>query len=189
MAKGEWLRIDEHSDVLASTDLLALLAPRLDRQPRDWKWAILAAQNGMQGSIVCAIQDSTRTNVLTRKSSAEVLKWLETPQGASPKEQLADFATLLRRFRKTCPGSLSADQYCRTLKLHRTFRNQFAHFVPSHWSVEVAMLPELLLSAIDLIEVAMRQHLVSMRTSGNFKRQLARNLSAARKALAPGTHP
>lgn len=171
------------STFLSSTDLLALVAPRLRKSPIDWKWMILAAHNGAQGALVCAIQDTSGTNILARQSAGEMLNWLETLQGERPKERLADFVMLVKKFRKQYPSVLTVEQHRLVLKLHREFRNKFAHFTPTHWSIEISILPALVGSAIDLIEIAMQQDQVLMKTSGNFKRRLAKNLDAARKAL------
>jgi hypothetical protein len=185
--RGNWLRIDEHRDVLASTDLLALVGSSLKKRPSNWKWMILAAHNGVQGALVCAIQDSSGTNILSKQSAAEMLNWLDTLQGGRPKEQLADFSMLLKKFRKKYPAILTYEQHRRLLKLHREFRNKFAHFTPTHWSIEISILPSLIETAIDLIETAMRQDQVTMKTSGSFKRALSANLSSARTALAKAT--
>jgi hypothetical protein len=77
----EWVRFNEYEDVLASTDLLALVAPSLGEQPSNWKWMIIAAHNGLQGALVCAIKDTSGTNVLKRKSAKERLTWLDNPVG------------------------------------------------------------------------------------------------------------
>jgi hypothetical protein len=179
-----WLRIDEYTDVLSSTDLLALVAPRLKKVPSDWKWMIMAAQSGVQGAFVCAIQDSTGTNILDKPSAAAMLNWLETLEGDRPKEYLADFGMLVKKFRKRYPSTLTSEQHRNVRKLHREFRNKFAHFTPTHWSIEISLLPTLVENAIDLIETAMQQDQVTVRTSGNFKRRLRTNLAAARAALA-----
>jgi hypothetical protein len=178
------LRIDEYTDVLSSTDLLALMGPRPRKSPSDWKWMILAAHNGVQGALVCAIQDSSSTNILSRQSAAEMLNWLDTLEGDRPKEQLADFSLLIKKFRKKYPAALTLGQHHKVLKLHREFRNKFSHFTPTHWSIEISMLPTLLENAIDLIETAMKQDQVTVRTNGNFKRRLSRNLATARAALS-----
>jgi hypothetical protein len=181
---GEWLRVDEHTDVLSSTDLLALVGPRLRKSPSDWKWMILAAHNGVQGALVCAIQDTSGTNILSRQSAIEMLNWLDTLEGDRPKEHLADFSMLIKKFRKKYPAALSLEQYRKVLKLHREFRNKFAHFTPTHWSIEISMLPILISNAVDLIEIAMQQQQVTLKTHGNFKRRLGANLTATRAALA-----
>jgi hypothetical protein len=180
---GKWLRVDEHTDVLSSTDLLALVGPRLRKSPSDWKWMILAAHNGVQGALVCAIQDSSGTNILSRQSAIEMLNWLDTLEGDRPKEHLADFGMLVKKFRKKYPAALTPEQHRKVLKLHREFRNKFAHFTPTHWSIEISMLPTLLENALDLIETAMQQDQVTVRTNGNFKRRLSGNLAATRTAL------
>ena len=63
------LYFDEYEDVLASTDLLAIVSPGLRKQPSNWKWMILAAHNGLQGALVCAIQDTSATNILSKDSA------------------------------------------------------------------------------------------------------------------------
>jgi len=180
---GEWLRIDEYTDVLSSTDLLALVAPKLTKSPPSWKWMIIAAHNGVQGALVCAIQDSTATNILSKPSAIEMLNWLETLEGERPKEQLADFCLLVKKFRKKYPEVLTSEQHRKILKPHREFRNKFAHFTPTHWSIEISMLPALVQAAIDLIEVAMKQEQVVVKMNGNFKRRLNENLKTARASL------
>jgi hypothetical protein len=183
MAK-DWLRIDEYTDVLCSTDLLALVAPRLRKNPLDWKWMIIGAHSAVQGALVCAIQDSSGTNILKKHSAVAMLNWLDTLEGERPKEELAEFAFLVKRFRRKYPTILTAEQHGQILKLHREFRNKFAHFTPTHWSIEISMLPALVKNALDLIEAAMLQDQVTVRTNGNFKRRIGRNLVAARTALA-----
>jgi hypothetical protein len=123
------LYFDEYEDVLASTDLPAVVAQGLRKQPSNWKWMILAAHNGLQGALVCAIQDTSVTNILNKESATQMLNYLETLEGEVPKEKLADFSTLLKRYRKKypCPGVTIA-QIKQIRKLHNEFRNNFAHF-------------------------------------------------------------
>src|SRR6266852_1734859 len=182
-----YIRYDEIEDVLTSTDLLALIAPRLDLQPSYWKWMIVAAQNGLQGAIVCALHDAIGVSVLTDKSARAVLKWHEQNAELYPTERLADFLTLLRRFCRQNPAakeSVTRLQIRDIYRLHRHFRNGFEHFTPKSWSIETVGLPRIIGTALDFIEVAMRNEKVIYRLSGNKVRRLKENLSHARVALA-----
>lgn len=182
---GNWVRYDEYEDVLASTDLLALVAPKLRKQTSSWKWMILAAHNGLQGALVCAIKDTSNTNILDKGSAKKVLNYLETLEGDRPEEKLADFATLLKRYRKKYPcNDITTEQFRLIHKLHKNFRNNFTHFVPTGWLIQVAVLPPVIKSALDLIEIAMQQPQVVMHLNGNQKRRLAENIAATRTALA-----
>ena len=82
---------DEIDDVLASSDLLAIVTPRLAAEPALWKWAIIAAQSGLQGAIVCALRDTMGVGVLDEKSACAIIKWHDDREGKYPREKLADF--------------------------------------------------------------------------------------------------
>jgi hypothetical protein len=60
----DYVTCDEIEDALASTDLLALAISQLRKKPVFWKWVIIAAQNGLQGAIVCALHDGICVSVL-----------------------------------------------------------------------------------------------------------------------------
>jgi hypothetical protein len=53
---------------------------------------ILAAENGLQGALVCAIQDTSGTSILEKKSAAKVLRYFD--EGDMPQERMADFMNL-----------------------------------------------------------------------------------------------
>jgi len=182
------LRVDEHYDVLSSVEVLALIAPTLKTNPRGWKWMILAAQNAVQRALVCAIQDSTGTSVLRTDSASEVLNWLDAPTEEFPKEYLASFGTLLKKYRKAYPNSIEPGLHCKIRKLHNVYRNvyrnNFAHFVPHSWSIETELIPPLIAAALECIEIAMQQHQVTIRTNGNFKRSLSENLAAISRMMS-----
>jgi hypothetical protein len=100
MERVDWIRFNERDDVIASTDLLALVAPTLKTSPINWKLVILAAHSGMQGALVCAIQDCTRTNILEKQSAAATLAWLDNPTGVHPSQFLDSFPALIKKYRK-----------------------------------------------------------------------------------------
>ena len=162
-SRRSYASYDEIEDVLATTDLLALVAPRLADQPALWKWAIIAAQNGLQGAIVCALHDSLGVSVLDKKSQRAVLKWHDARKGQRPKAKLADFLTLLDRYCKENPAirqRITRQQVRDIRRLHTEFRNGFEHFQPEGWSIEKAGLPRIIRTALEGIELAMNHEKV-----------------------------
>jgi hypothetical protein len=184
MESGDWIRFNERDDVIASTDLLSLVAPTLKTSPTNWKWIILAAHSSLQGALVCAIKDSTGTNVLDKRSAAATLAWLENPTGVHPPRYLDHYPALIKKYRKKYPESTITVQQLKDLrKLHNEFRNNFTHFAPMQWSIEVAGLPRIAKVALDLVENAMQRHQVEIHLTCNMKKRLAENLRAIREAL------
>jgi hypothetical protein len=183
MTEG-WVRFNEYEDVLASTDLLAVVAPSLGEQPSNWKWMIIATHNGLQGALVCAIKDTSGTNVLKKWSAKARLSWFENPVGEAPPEHLDDFIPLLKKYRKKYPCRGTIQQLRQVHKLHKEYRNNFAHFVPKSWSIEIGGLPTIVRTGVDLIEAAMQQHQVAIHLEEGMQRRLQQNLTVARAALA-----
>jgi hypothetical protein len=99
----QFVRFDEIEDVLSSLDLLALIAPLLDKQPSYWKWAIVAAHAALQGAMVSALRDSYGVSVLTRDSAKKMLDWLETNKGTPPEERFVR-RRVPRNFSTSPPG-------------------------------------------------------------------------------------
>jgi hypothetical protein len=164
----KYVRYDEIEDVLASTDLLRFLVPRLHEEPSLWKWAIIATQSALQGALVCALHDGTGASVLTDKSAREWLEWLRGDhQTPSPKKlRLADFSTLFRKCCRQIPTAktlITRRHVSDVYKLHRHFRNGFEHFQPQSWSIETAALPSIIESALHFVEMAMSSQMVSYR--------------------------
>src|SRR5262249_11176481 len=98
MAPGDdFVRFSEYEDVLASLEVVALVAPLVRDKPQYWKWVIVGAHDALQGAMVCAYADSTGTSVLAEKSAKEMLDWLNADQTTQPRQYLAPFDELLNR--------------------------------------------------------------------------------------------
>ena len=184
-----YLRFDEIEDVLSSVDLLTLCVPLVTRKPSYWKWAIMASHTGLQGAMVCALQDTSGVSILDEDCAHEMIEWHNKRTGKRPQEKLADFNTLLKRCRKGDfmqgqPLKLSHSQTRDIKRLHKDFRNNFAHFVPAGWSIEKAGLPRIVRAAVDTIETLMAHPKVIYKLSGNRKRRLAKGLELSKRGLA-----
>jgi hypothetical protein len=186
----DYIRFDEIEDVLVSADLIALTAPLVARSPSYWKWIIVGAHNALQGAMVCALCDTNGTSVLTEKSASQMLNWLQksaNQRGEPPQQRLAEFLVLLER----CIGGqfnckklgVTPDQLLDIQRLHKEFRNNFAHFTPKGWAIEKLGLPRIINAALNAVGDLMGQPQIKRRLSGNRIRRLKRALFATRQSL------
>jgi hypothetical protein len=186
----EYLHFDEIKDVLASVDLVALLAPLIGEKQQYWKWMIIGAHSALQGAMVCAFADSSNTSILTKRSAAKMLGWLNADaatRGEYPKERLAEFEDLLRRCLQgshNCDPLVLTRQQCRDIRrLHREFRNNFVHFIPTGWGIEKVGLPRIIGAVLDVVEDLMNRGQVTYRMEEHQREQLSKTLHTARLAL------
>ena len=185
-----YVRFDEREDVIASMELLTLLIPLANKTPRYWKWIIIAAQSAVQGALVCALSGTAGIGALTKDLQSAWLAWFDTRKGPVPDEKLADFKTLLKWARDpkilSPPLKLTTSQIRDLLKLHTHLRNNFTHFTPKGWSIEIAGLPRMVLAAIQTAEwLMLNQTQISIHLSGNQKRSISRATIAAHTSFDP----
>ena len=91
---------------------------------------------------------------------------------------MADFATLLKRAAIELSPEVAKD-----LNTLHGLRNDFAHFTPKGWSIELAGLPRIIGAALQLVQELMQNDRVDYRMTGNRKRRLRDNIKAITKGL------
>lgn len=126
-----YVRFDEFEDVLASVELVALLAPFVREDPQYWKWIIVGAHSALQGAMVCAYVDSSGTLILKKQKKCRGKK---PKRPKTPREELADFEDLLKRCVRgshTCEPLVLTNRQRRDIgRLHREFRNNLSTSCP-----------------------------------------------------------
>jgi hypothetical protein len=67
--------------------------------------------------------------------------------------------------------------------LHKHFRNAFAHFTPQGWSIEIAILPGLIATALKAFERLMGNHNVLIHLEHDQRQRLIDSLKSTRASL------
>jgi hypothetical protein len=140
--------------------------------------------------MVCALRDTTGTSVLSDKSAAKVLAYLENRderQLERPVERLASFDVLLDRclagIPTLSPIKVVDEQIADIRRLHDHFRNNFVHFVPKGWSIEKEGLPRIIKVALLAIELLMNSDRPMIHMSDQQRQRLVSDLQSIKLAL------
>lgn len=153
-----WLRTDEHEESVSALEVVAEWSGRIETRIDYWKWVVLALHNSTQGFMVLALRGSDGLRPL-RDDVAE--KWLTAYRGDGeyPVEKLDSFLNLYKKVKSdsmlffvhskkfTPTGSQG-----RSVKKLNELRDDFIHFLPRSWSLEVSGLPEICLDCLSLVE-------------------------------------
>lgn len=154
-----YLRTDELNEGVRALELAADMLPKVSADVYYWKWVIVAVHDALQCFMVCALKGSAGLDVL-RDDVAE--KWLEAYRSRSeefPKEFLDYFLNLYEKIKgprmlKFVEGKQfvpHGQQDWSVKKLH-SLRNDFLHFKPMQWSLNVNGLPQIVDDCIAIIE-------------------------------------
>lgn len=161
-----WIRTDESGDVAGSIRHVLLVSRFVKEDPLAWKWIILALHSALQGACVCHLTTTfTPVGAVTEKNALEWLEYIDAsranPKAKRPKTYLMALPDLLKAVRKpnsagdrsNAVGIEISDAELRWLqRFHNDVRNQFVHFEPTGWSLEVSGIPELAKLVTRIIE-------------------------------------
>jgi len=146
-----FLHTDERRELV---EALSKVARELEAAQTDdyaWKWAIIAMQNAVQSAIVAAISGTDQLGALTKRAAREWLEAYENDRTDYPEPWLASFLELYERM-KTRTGFGASAETDKDIKRLVEFRNDFMHFTPKGWSIELAGLPRILRNALSIVE-------------------------------------
>ncbi|ATC30997.1 hypothetical protein CA606_00780 [Caulobacter vibrioides] len=154
---GRWVETDEAEDVAGSVRHVLRCWPLTVDDPQAFKWTALALHAALQGACVCHLTTTCPpVGAVTERNAGEWLAWYERsrtdPDAKAPKTYLMDLPALLKTIRQpdtqgggeTSAGiSLTDGELNWLLRFHNDLRNQFVHFSPQGWSIEISGLPGL----------------------------------------------
>ena len=155
-----YLRTDTQEEAISALQMAASSLEAIAIDCYRWKWAVLALHAAVQGFMVLGLRGSNDFEVL---SSAAAKDWLAAVEAGDPppldQKRLDSFLGLYRKVKSDRmlryvnskqfrPGKT----HDRSLAMLNELRNEFTHFLPKHWSLEVSGLPSICGDCLDLIE-------------------------------------
>jgi len=158
------LDTDERQEAVRALEKCAQFLALVEGDVYEWKWAIISMHNAVQAFMVLALQGTQVANVLKRDIRGPVFAaQAQGDRDAMPtKFILDDFLELYERIKKLRPGDMRRyghsqafrpeSRHTRSIKWLNRHRNEFLHFVPISWLIEVALFPKQVHDCLDVIE-------------------------------------
>ncbi len=153
-----WLRTNEREQAASALEAVAEWSGRIESDIGYWRWVVLALHNAVQGFMVLALRGS---NGLLPLKDDVAAKWLIAyrERRPYPVEKLDSFLNLYKKVKSDrmlffvhSKKVISSATQNRSMKKLNALRNDFVHFLPNTWSLEVSGLSEICLDCLILIE-------------------------------------
>ena len=134
--RPKWFRLTAETNALDFLERAGEFIRQTESDIKAWKWVILALHGALYGFAISACRSTDYKNIIRRtKKGVERLisldealricqdgKWMGTLYGGKPLE-------------------LTDGQKYSIKKLKKTLRNNFEHYIPKGWSIEIHGLP------------------------------------------------
>ncbi len=159
-----WIRTNEQEEAIAALEAFARFLPLVKPDLFEWRWAILSLHTALHGFMVVAMRDSAGLSPLPDDLAAA---WLQAYGCGlpTPEERLDKFLNLYKKIKRNNVAALvqgrpftPAGTQGYSVKLLNRLRNQFVHFLPASWSLEVTGLPHMCLDSLAVIDYLSRDY-------------------------------
>ena len=152
-----YLRTDEEAEAANAMEMVARFTEGVEDDPRLWRWIIIALHNAVQGVMVLSLRHGNGLLALTDECFKE---WMSAHENRTPypEERLDGYLNLYKKVKHRETGQIGGNQRFtpkgsegKNIKRLNGFRNEFIHFTPKGWSLEVDGLPQICLDCARLI--------------------------------------
>lgn len=148
-----WLHTDEREDILASLRMLSTACDLVQADISAWKWIVIGTHSALQSAIAFHLGFGNDLLVARQEDAAA---WLAAHEDGSPypDTMMDSFPNLYKKlkqvdvlgYRFTPKGTQGS-----SIKRLNQFRNEFVHFMPKGWSVELTGMPTICADCLDVI--------------------------------------
>ncbi|WP_294137105.1 hypothetical protein [Sphingobium sp.] len=150
-----WIQTDEVEDVAGSIRHIIRVSQFLGQDPQTWKWVAVALHSALQGACICHLTTTAvPLGAVTPQNAEKSLAYFEdsrsNPNAKRPRTHLMGLPDLLKAVRKPCSAgdrsnsvgiAISDCEFNSLRRFHENIRNQFVHFEPMGWSIDVSGIP------------------------------------------------
>ncbi len=148
--RGSYLRLTEETNALDYLQKTYDYICKVDADVFAWKWVIIALHGALYGFAICACAGSNPDYVapVTKKGKNKGERHLISLNKAL---ELCQNPRWMRMFVHSKYLQLSEQQKESIKWLKDEFRNEFEHFSPKGWSIELHGMPQIIIDVLDVV--------------------------------------
>ncbi|MET0330243.1 MAG: hypothetical protein ABW154_02325 [Dyella sp.] len=148
-----WLRTDERADILASLCMISSSCEAAITDLSAWKWIVIGTHSALQGVMTLHLGLGNNFLVARPKNTAA---WLKAHKDGTPYPELMmdNFLSLYKKLKKhdICGYRFKPNgTQGRSIRKINDFRNEFIHFIPKGWSIEISGMPAICLDCLEVV--------------------------------------
>lgn len=152
----EYLRTDHWQDAVASLEAAQEFCARVAIDKYQWKWLLIATHSCVQGFMTIALDHGNGLLVMRDDIRKKWLKALDEDR-QFPIEKMDYFLSLYEKVKSDAVcgyvGSkkfIAKESHDYSMEKLNELRNDFIHFCPKGWSIELIGLPSVVLKCIEV---------------------------------------
>lgn len=152
--QGQWIRIDERLDLIGSIKVFNHFANQSCNDECCLKWSIFSLHSALQSAMAFHLSIGDYLEVMRPKDKIKYLR-ADKENTEYPNCRMDSFLNLFKKIQsnKSLYTQFNpTNKQIWSIKKINNLRNQFTHFMPQFWSVEVSGIREIFRDCLDIIK-------------------------------------
>lgn len=117
----------------------------MQKLPLEWKWVVIGLHSALYGFAICALERGNWENVTVKtKSGHKLIRFAEAIARCQEWEHMVQFT-------HSKPLVLTTEQKESIRWLEKAWRNNFEHYIPKFWFIEMHDFPPVAIDVLDVI--------------------------------------
>ncbi|MFN3331907.1 MAG: hypothetical protein ACK47M_05290 [Caldilinea sp.] len=153
-----YLLTDEYEEAVSALEMVTESLEKARVDPYRWKWALIALHSAVQGFMVLALRGSNNLAILKKNNAIEWIEALRNNRLLTD-ERLDTYLNLYSKVKKATfmqkyihsIAFVPSGSQDHSIRMLNSLRNEFIHFVPKGWRLEVSELPALVIDCLNFI--------------------------------------
>lgn len=143
---AKYIRYTEETNALDYLEKACSYMFSIENNPLNWKWAIISLHGSLYGFAISTLQGTNYETVTytNKKGVRKLISFDEAIKGCQNKDRMT--WTVMSK-----PLALTKEQQDSIRRLSQEFRNNFEHYMPMSWSIEIHGFPRIAIDILDTI--------------------------------------
>jgi len=165
--KGKYLEITEEINSFDFLEKSYFYISQRKVKPLDWKWVSIALHGALYGFAVCVLKGTNYERVLekNKKGIGRLISFDEAVKRCQKSEYVK--MTIDSKALILCDGQKESIRVLKDI-----LRNNFIHYVPSNWSIEIHGCPKMAIDVLGIISFLVFESGNYISLSANQKRKV-----------------
>ena len=144
--KEKWLRFTAETNALDFLEQAGKYIQQTESDLKAWKWVVLSLHGALYGFAICACRSTSQNNII-RKTKRGIEHLITFDQALN----ICQDKNWMGSMYGGEPLVLTESQKYSIDILKKSLRNNFEHFKPKGWSIEIHGLPQIAIDVLDVI--------------------------------------
>jgi len=141
--QGEYIEFNQETNAIDYLKKVLCFLKSIESKPENWKWVAISLHGALYGFAICSLRGTNNCSV--SKDNGNLIKFDEALKRSQEDEYM-------QMYQNSRTLEITGREKQSILTMKDLLRNNFQHFIPKTWAIEISGMPTVTRDCIRVIE-------------------------------------